>query len=313
MAVKTIDELAAANNIADTDVFIIDDGARNYKVAWSVLKRLIGSISNFTVDNTAGTITITLSTGASLTVTPHDPTKQDSLTFDSTPTAGSSNPVTSGGIKAALDDKLDAEDYAVFTGANASTAGSAGIVPAPAAGDTRFLSSSGAWTAPDSTPTAGSSNLPTSGGVKAALDGKQDELTFDTAPTAGSSNPVTSGGVFDAIQQTTAIEDITNQITWADSVAARSAVKMGNVIEINFRTSGNATTINTILFTLPTAYIPAILKRSIIQSDNTIYFSVTSYSDNVSGAQLGCKANGQVIAIGRDLPPYTGGNLMFLC
>lgn len=204
MAVKTIDELAAANNIADTDVFIIDDGARNYKVAWSVLKRLIGSISNFTVDNTVGTITITLSTGASLTVTPHDPTKQDLLTFDSTPTAGSSKPVTSGGIKAALDDKLDAEDYAVFTGANASTAGSAGIVPAPAAGDTRFLSSSGAWTAPDSTPTAGSSNLPTSGGVKAALDGKQDELTFDTAPTAGSDNPVTSGGVFDAIQQSTA-------------------------------------------------------------------------------------------------------------
>lgn len=234
MAVKTIDELAAANNIADTDVFIIDDGARNYKVAWSVLKRLIGSISNFTVDNTVGTITITLSTGASLTVTPHDQTKQDKLTFDSTPTAGSSNPVTSGGIKAALDDKLDAEDYAVFTGANASTAGSAGIVPAPAAGDTRFLSSSGAWTAPDSTPTAGSSNLPTSGGVKTALDGKQDELTFDTTPTEDSTNPVTSGGVFDAIKQSTATKDIGSLFTERDSHVSR----------LNARQSGKMVTLS---------------------------------------------------------------------
>lgn len=48
---------------------------------------------------------------------------------------------------------------------------------------------------PDTTPTANSDNLVTSGGVKAALDGKQDTLTFDTAPTANSTNPVTSGGV----------------------------------------------------------------------------------------------------------------------
>ena len=33
--------------------------------------------------------------------------KQDALTFDSEPTAGSSNPVTSGGVKTALDGKLD--------------------------------------------------------------------------------------------------------------------------------------------------------------------------------------------------------------
>lgn len=33
--------------------------------------------------------------------------KQDKLTFDTTPTAGSTKPVTSGGIKAALDRKAD--------------------------------------------------------------------------------------------------------------------------------------------------------------------------------------------------------------
>lgn len=38
------------------------------------------------------------------------------------------------------------------------------------------------------------------GDVETALNGKQDELTFDSAPTSGSSNPVTSGGVYTAIQ-----------------------------------------------------------------------------------------------------------------
>ena len=52
---------------------------------------------------------------------------------------------------------------------------------------------------PDSMPTANSDKLVTSGGVKAALDGKQGTLTFDTTPTAGSNNPVTSGGVEKAI------------------------------------------------------------------------------------------------------------------
>ena len=51
----------------------------------------------------------------------------------------------------------------------------------------------------DSTPTAESTNPVTSGGVKAALDGKQATLTFDTTPTANSNNPVTSGGIRQAI------------------------------------------------------------------------------------------------------------------
>lgn len=52
---------------------------------------------------------------------------------------------------------------------------------------------------PDSVPTASSDNLVTSGGVKTALDGKQNTLTFDTTPTTGSTNPVTSGGVKTAL------------------------------------------------------------------------------------------------------------------
>ena len=54
---------------------------------------------------------------------------------------------------------------------------------------------------PDSTPTSESTNLVTSGGVKASLDAKQNTLTFDTTPTASSTNPVTSGGVKAALDE----------------------------------------------------------------------------------------------------------------
>jgi len=186
LAVKTIAELAQTNTIADNDLLVIDDGSRNYSITWAKLKAALTAISSFTCDNTAGTITITLSTGASLTVTPHDPTKQDSLEWDTTPTAGSTKPVTSGGIKSALDDKLDTDDYVRFTGATASTAGTAGIVPAPAAGGSRYLSSEGAWQAPDTTPTSGSTRLITSDAVYAAIAA----LTVDAALSDSSTNPV---------------------------------------------------------------------------------------------------------------------------
>lgn len=84
--------------------------------------------------------------------------KQDTLTFDSTPTANSTNPVTSAGIKAYVDNATPT----ITT---------------------------------DDTPTSGSTNPVQSGGVYTALQGKQNTLTFDSTPTASSSNPVTSGGV----------------------------------------------------------------------------------------------------------------------
>ena len=52
----------------------------------------------------------------------------------------------------------------------------------------------------DNTPTSGSSNPVTSGGIFTALGTKQDTLTFDNAPTSGSTNPVTSGGIYNAIE-----------------------------------------------------------------------------------------------------------------
>lgn len=88
--------------------------------------------------------------------------KQNALTFDSTPTAGSNNPVTSAGIKAYVDNATPTITM-------------------------------------DDTPTSGSSNPVKSSGIYNALQGKQNTLTFDSTPTASSSNPVTSGGVKTAL------------------------------------------------------------------------------------------------------------------
>ena len=88
--------------------------------------------------------------------------KQDTLTFDDTPTSGSDNPVKSGGVYSALSGKQDTLTF-------------------------------------DNSPTNGSSNPVKSGGVYTALSGKQNTLTFDDAPASGSNNPVKSGGIYTAL------------------------------------------------------------------------------------------------------------------
>ena len=184
MALKYISELTLTNNIDDNDLLVVDDGSKNYAIKWSTLKAALATVSGFTVNNTNGTITITLATGAPLTVTPHDPTKQDLLTFDSAPTENSNNPVKSGGVFAALGLKLDAADYAQYTGATDQQAGTAGYVPAPVAGGERYLSSSGVWQAPDSTPTENSNKLITSDAVYAALLDLAEQLSDEYDATA---------------------------------------------------------------------------------------------------------------------------------
>lgn len=86
----------------------------------------------------------------------------DGLNIDSTPTAGSTNPVTSAGIKAYVDNATPTITM-------------------------------------DDTPTSGSNNPVKSGGIYTSLQGKQNTLTFDSTPTASSTNPVTSGGVKTAL------------------------------------------------------------------------------------------------------------------
>ena len=89
-------------------------------------------------------------------------TKQDTLTFDNSPSQNSSNPVKSGGVYTALAAKQDTLTF-------------------------------------DNSPTANSNNPVKSGGVYTALAGKQATLTFDSTPTSGSSNPVKSKGIYTAL------------------------------------------------------------------------------------------------------------------
>ena len=143
--------------------------------------------------------------------------KQNTLTFDSTPTANSTNPVTSEGIKSALDLKANisdippsaiVDDYVTENSSHAVK--SSGIYSAL---QTKLDSTTASQTYAtkgelngkqdtltfDSTPTSGSANPVTSGGVYTALSGKQNTLTFDNTPTTGSTNPVTSGGLATAL------------------------------------------------------------------------------------------------------------------
>lgn len=122
MAGKKISELTAASTLANSDVFPFSTASETQKASYQLIKQSI--IGNGDISGLGASVTAAINA--------LDSGKQDTLTFDSTPTSGSYNPVTSGGV----------------------------------------------------------SN---------ALAAKQDTLTFDTAPTQDSTNPVTSGGVYTAI------------------------------------------------------------------------------------------------------------------
>lgn len=191
MAVKHIFELASTQVIKDTDVLVIDDGEHNYKITWQALKLLLGTVTGFSVDPDAehypGYLKMILADGTVFRAKPSDPDKQDKLTFDDAPTAGSNNPVKSGGIKTALDTKLDSERYVAFRGASSEAAGEAGIVPTPQQPGL-YLGSAGAWIEPDAEPTQDSDRLITSGAVALAL--ANIEIDVDDAMSETSENPV---------------------------------------------------------------------------------------------------------------------------
>lgn len=116
--------------------------------------------------------------------------KQNTLTFDTTPTANSTKPVTSGGVYTALSGKQDTLTF-------------------------------------DSAPTESSDNPVKSGGVYTALSGKQDTLTFDSAPTENSTRPVISGGVYTALNGLPDIYWCTyGETTYNEITAALTAGKL---------------------------------------------------------------------------------------
>lgn len=89
-----------------------------------------------------GTLSIPKTGGGEMNVQQEIEGKQATLSFDSTPTASSTNPVTSGGVYTALDAKQDKLTF-------------------------------------DNTPTAGSTNPVKSGGIYSAFDVKVDKDTYN--------------------------------------------------------------------------------------------------------------------------------------
>ena len=110
--------------------------------------------------------------------------KQNALTFDDAPTAGSANPVKSGGVKTALDAKANNADLAT-------------------------IAKSGKL----SDATEDATHRVVTDTEKATWNAKQNALTFDTTPTANSSNPVTSGGVKTALDAKAAKSEIVKTST----------------------------------------------------------------------------------------------------
>ncbi len=152
--------------------------------------------------------------------------KQDALTFDSTPTANSTNPVTSGGVYDAIANvnTMDvhictSEEYNAQTGVPTVSSPDVKtfyLVPGGEANNLyiEWVYVNGAWeqfgsATVDLSGYALKSELPqnVSDLVNDAgyltshqdISGKQDALTFDDAPTDGSNNPVKSGGINIAI------------------------------------------------------------------------------------------------------------------
>lgn len=184
------------NNVGDVTITTVQDGQA---LVWSdILSKWVNKDIGITIDN-------------ALSLTSENPVQNKVLYLALEDKADKATTLSGYGISDAYTktetdaaitaeiEKLDASDSAV--------AGS--YVTAVSEADGKI---SVTREAADETPTANSKKMLTSGGAKAALDAKQDTLTFDDAPTENSDNPVKSGGVYASEQS---INKVINA-NWSD-------------------------------------------------------------------------------------------------
>ena len=98
---KTIDQLPSKETLSNNDMFPVDDGEQTYKILFSKFLEAIPGVVSVTQSQDGQSIVVQPRTGNPVTITIHDNTKQNVLTFDNTPTQNSSNPVKSSGLYAA--------------------------------------------------------------------------------------------------------------------------------------------------------------------------------------------------------------------
>lgn len=123
------------------------------------------------------------------------------IQIDSTPTSGSNNAVSSGGVYSSLDSKADASTTYTKTEVDTALTSKQNTLTfdnAPTQNSTNPVTSGGVYTSLDAKSDKATTYTKTE--VDTALSAKQNTLTFDAAPTQNSTNPVTSGGVYDALQ-----------------------------------------------------------------------------------------------------------------
>ena len=126
MADKKINEFPLLASAQHTDVLLVESEDVTYGMTIATLSEAIeddvvlNKVYNGLDKNVAG-FALDARQGKALNEAIQG--KQSTLTFDSTPTANSTNPVTSGGVKAALDAKLDSAS--VYNGLDKTVAGAA--------------------------------------------------------------------------------------------------------------------------------------------------------------------------------------------
>ena len=101
MADKTIPQLEPKTTISSTDLIPVDDNTQTYKMTFANFLKAIPGVTNVALTQDGSGIVITFREGTPVTLVTHDSSKQNTLTFDSTPQQSSQNPVYSGGVYAA--------------------------------------------------------------------------------------------------------------------------------------------------------------------------------------------------------------------
>lgn len=156
--------------------------------------------------------------------------KQNTLTFDNSPTSGSDNPVTSNGIRAAITDAIGNLD--------ASSKGGTGKY-IQSISETNGVISASAETM-DTAPTASSTKAVTSGGVKDYVDNAvQDKITITNILGAGTRISATQSAPID-------LDDYTSvgRFNWLSASSANMShlpvSGKGGLLEVSY-IQGNST------------------------------------------------------------------------
>ena len=99
---KTIDQLPTKDTLNNGDFIPVDDGEQTYKVLFSTIIASVPGVTGIALSQDGQSIVVTIRGQQNpVTITTHDNTKQNVLSFDNEPTQSSANPVKSGGVYAA--------------------------------------------------------------------------------------------------------------------------------------------------------------------------------------------------------------------